>query len=278
MYLQRNLSAVLGLLALGLVAVQLPAIPLGRLHTSPDGLHQAAPATQACAGFYDDFASSMLEAGWSWINEDRWSLTERPGYLRVYSTHTEDDPTYLLREAPGGVGVVWSRLEVQPEANFQQAGIAVYQDENNWLRLARQLTTGQSVFYVFSRYVNGEIQVEFVSAEAAGTRDALRIRRQGGAWIAEYAPLVDGQPADWTSVGTFQAAFTDPRAGVLATVGESGESPVDFDDFCLEPPAITGTPTPTPEGLRPWVYLPTVLRSYAAGAPTVTPTVPPTPA
>ncbi|MFQ5857792.1 MAG: hypothetical protein ACE5LU_19480, partial [Anaerolineae bacterium] len=208
----------------------------GLTANGPPASRYRPPVTQTCAGFYDGFKSPPLDSGWTWINEDRWSLTERPGYLRVYTDHTEDDPTYLLREAPDGIGAIWSHLEVEPAVNFQLAGVTVYQDDDNYLRLVRALTFGQHAIFVLKQ--NDEIQVEL--AEVDADLRELRIEKQGNTYIGYYR-----SDADLVEVGRFEDVnFSSPQVGLVTTAGESGASPVDFDDFCLEPP-IPGTPTPT---------------------------------
>ncbi|MFQ5595796.1 MAG: hypothetical protein ACE5HA_16745 [Anaerolineae bacterium] len=206
----------------------------------PRHLHQPAFATQTCAGFHDEFSAPPLDPGWSWINEGSWSLTERPGYLRIYTEQTETDPTYLLRNAPDGVDVVWSHLEVQPAAVFQQAGIAVYQDDSNHLRLVQSSAFGQLVAFVLETH--DEVQVQSTTV-GAGILE-LRIEKLGTTYIGYYRT-----DAELIEVGRFEDVdFSTPRTGLVATAGESGASPVDFDDFCLEPfSAGTGTPTPTTE-------------------------------
>jgi hypothetical protein len=152
-----------------------------------------------------------------------------------------------VRETSNDISEVWAHLEMQPAANLQQAGIAIYQDDDNWLRLTRQTVSDQAAFFILASNVGGGYQVQFVSAEAAMARPALRIRRQGHQWSAEFAPTADGGSAEWTSIGHAEGNFSNPRVGLVSTGGESGESPVDFDDFCLVP--VLSTPTPTPGDL-----------------------------
>lgn len=232
--------ASLALLALGFVTSGFLASNLAGPPPAPRPLPPPAFAAQTCAGFHDEFSAPPLHPGWIWINESRWSLSERPGYLRIYSEHTEADPTYLLRNAPDGIDVVWSHLEVQPAVAFQQAGIAVYQDDSNHLRLIQTSAFGQLVAFVLETHDEVQVQSTTVSAGAL----ELSIEKQGTTYIGYYRT-----DTELIEVGQFEAVnFSAPRAGLVTTAGESGASPVDFDDFCLEPfSAGTRTATPTTE-------------------------------
>lgn len=232
--------------SLGLLAASAGAAQLTLNHR-----HQPALAARSCAGFYDDFTSS-LQPGWAWLNEGCWSLTERPGYLRIYA---EADRTYLLRETPGGIGEVWTHVEMQLGELYQQSAIVIYQDDNTLLSLLWDFTFGPKVFFVYVQ--GGEIEAGFTSTPPAATTMALRVRRQGNEWIGEYRPISDGEPASWTSVGHLQADFLNPRVGLMTRTtfneapgppGEPPAIPMDFDDFCVEPrttATVTRTLTPT---------------------------------
>lgn len=227
---------ILALLVAG--ASGLLAANLAGPHPAPRHLHQPAIAAQTCAGFYDEFSSPPLEPGWTWLNGGHWSLTERHGYLRIYSEQTEADPTYLLRNAPDRIDVIWSHLEVQPAVAFQQAGITVYQDDSNHLRLIQTSASGRHVAFVLETHDEVQVQSTTVGTDVL----ELSIEKEGTTYIGYYRT-----DAELIEVGRFEDVnFSAPRAGLVATAGESGASPVDFDDFCLEPfSAGTGTPTPT---------------------------------
>ncbi len=210
---------------------------------------------QACAGFYDDFTGSALPSGWYWINEDRWSLSERVGFLRILTRQTEEVPTYLLRDAGDVVQEAWTHLAMDPTNNLQQAGLVLYQDEDHWLRLTRQ-SLGEQALFVWTRRLGEDLQIRFVFVEEAVAIAALRIRWQEGEWVAEYAAVSGSSPPAWVTVGQFEADLIHPQVGLMVTTGEHREAPVDFDDFCL---VGSEQPTPTPAGttdleLRGWVY------------------------
>ena len=93
----------------------------------------------------DEFNSSTLNSAWSWVREDspNWSLTAQSGYLRIvcqngelYQT-TNTAENLLLRNAPAADWSIKTKLTFNPGSNNQQAGLLVYQDDNNYLKLVR---------------------------------------------------------------------------------------------------------------------------------------------
>lgn len=213
---------------------------------SPDAafIHARPALAQTCAGFYDDFAATDLDAGWTWINEDRWSLTERPGYLRIYTQQPEVDPTYLLRAPADAIGAIWSHVEVDPAARLQSAGIVVYQDGENWLDL-RRFSTSDETFVMLRLQVDGDLQTQSGTSVGELASPVLRIRREGGEWVAEFATVEEAQADRWGLVARVTADFAEPQVGVIASASESDDLPVDVDDFCLDSLG-GGTPTATP--------------------------------
>jgi len=91
--------------------------------------------------FFDDF-DGPLDASWSWINEDpsRWRLTDN-GWLEITAANpgfvAEEggnirEINVLSREAPQGSFTLTTRLFTNPDANFNQVGIFMFQDGINY--------------------------------------------------------------------------------------------------------------------------------------------------
>ena len=90
--------------------------------------------------FRDDFEGE-LQPEWKWVNEDpeRWSLTS-DGWLEIQAFHPgffnpEDDiamVNLLMQPAPQGDFVLTTHLNANPDENFQQAGIFLIHDWNNY--------------------------------------------------------------------------------------------------------------------------------------------------
>jgi hypothetical protein len=73
----------------------------------------AEPSTPA-AGWTDDFDSPTLDSRWFWLDEDptHWSLTARPGFMRIIPQ--EGGKNVLLQAAPADDYVIETRLLFEP--------------------------------------------------------------------------------------------------------------------------------------------------------------------
>ena len=218
-------------------------------------------AVVQCA-WRDDFASPVLNPSWSWVRGDpsHWSLTARPGYLRITTqtgdlwTSSNDARNLLLLNAPTGDFEISTRVEIQPTQNYQQADLLVWADDDNYVKLGRSYSGSPLIEF------DGEIGGAFFSQVASTTLNAtyLKITRTGTTYRGYFS--ADGQT--WQTVGQYAVAgLTAVRVGVGAWNGgvSAPEIPADFDWFCLNGgvPASTATPTRTPT---------------ATPTPTVTPT------
>lgn len=93
----------------------------------------------------DEFNSSTLNSAWSWVREDntKWSLTARSGFMRIICQNgdihqtTNNAKNLLLRNPPAGDWTMTTRLEFNPSANYQQAGLLAYKDDDNFVKLVR---------------------------------------------------------------------------------------------------------------------------------------------
>jgi len=91
--------------------------------------------------FRDDFEVE-LQPEWEWINEDpdRWSLTS-DGWLEIQSNNpgffnADEDfsmVNVLVQPAPAGDFVLSTHLRANPDENFQQAGIFLIHDQENYV-------------------------------------------------------------------------------------------------------------------------------------------------
>ena len=96
--------------------------------------------------FADEFSSTVLNPKWKW--EDRWQdaqydLKARAGFLRITASLGNDlapwtnfDAPLLLQPADGN-WIAETALEFAPTQEYQGAGIVVYQDDDNLVRLER---------------------------------------------------------------------------------------------------------------------------------------------
>lgn len=199
----------------------------------------------------DDFAGPPLDPGWAWVREDNthWSLLARPGFMRI-TTETGDltgatdtARNLLLRIAPSGDFTVTTLLEFSPGQEMQQAGLLLYVDDANYLRLSRLRQASQGGDAVqLAREIGGVVTTQQIGA--LSTRLYLRLNRTKRDWAAAFS--LDG--ALWTEVGHLVAVpLAAPRLGLAAWNGAAPlpEIPADFDWVCVDeaPGSIYGKAT-----------------------------------
>ena len=143
----------------------------------------------------DDFSATTLDARWSWVNPDpaRWSLTARPGFLRILTTPGNVGSENLaLQNAPSGGYLVQTRLLFTPTGNYQMAGIVLYKDSANYLMLGRAYCDTPAPTCVgngisFDYLEEGEMVGSNYPTEVASTNEAwLRLERVGDVLTGSY--------------------------------------------------------------------------------------------
>jgi len=190
----------------------------------------------------DDFSGGSLDARWFWVNEDpeMWSLTARPGFLRLL-THPGrfPDKNVALQHAPLGDFRVDTRLLFTPTQNVQMAGLVLWQDSANYVVIVR-------AFCDSGFCVGNGIYFDWVEGGAAGGHASiistvkqgeayLRLARQG----AEISGYYSEDGATWTLVGshTPAAGVVYTKAGLSAARDlADARIPADFDFFEFEVP------------------------------------------
>ena len=92
---------------------------------------------------FDGFDGDTLASRWRWRYESRrnWSLTDKPGYLTIYTQAGElrdsemDAKNILLQSLPEGDFRMETKLEFRPVSNWHQAGLIVFLDDDNFIKL-----------------------------------------------------------------------------------------------------------------------------------------------
>lgn len=211
------------------------------------GAAGALPATLPASGetvatsstpWTDDFSSTSLESRWSWIREDptRWSLSARPGFLRLTTQRNFSNINNLLvQNMPVGDYELETRVLFAPSENYQIAGLLVYQDDSNFLTLGRAFCdtpppqcVNNGIYFdrieggVFSNYA----MTIPVSGEAY-----LKLIRQGKV----YTGYVSTDGINWTMVGAHTVTITPTKIGLKASNQIQGTTEIsaDFDFFTL---------------------------------------------
>jgi hypothetical protein len=170
------------------------------------------------AGWTDNFDGPTLENRWTWVREDNshWSLTDNPGFLRIIAQPGSlygaiGNNNILLTGAPSGNYQITTRVTISPIENFQGAGIIVYQDDDNYIRLSR-------------RFAN-------IGVSETSTTIYLRISKVGESFSGYYST----NGSDYTLVGQIGGTITSAQIGITSECGPSVlEMPSDYDFFQLE--------------------------------------------
>lgn len=208
--------------------------------------------------YEDHFESADLQPQWSWVRGDptQWSLTGNPHHLTI-TTRPQDiwqhnnDAALLLQDilASGqDTFTVETSVQFSPTENFQQAGIVIYQNDNNYVRLSFGWMGGLK--FEFGREENGAFSSVLLAAPEGSSSAFLRIHKSG----ADYSAACSQNGTDWVLIGSHAAVNIAPEkfglyafnAKDVSTVG----IPAVFDYFSAltysDPPAPAPTPTPTP--------------------------------
>ena len=124
-------------------------------HKKPiDGFPVNAPATD------DDFNTPTLGLQWNWRfnpKMDRWSLTERPGFLRLKScvVASASKDTNSIKMLPNVIGqrlmgryknVMTSKIDISQMANGQEAGLHISAGDDNCIGVKKS-NEGKIYFY-----------------------------------------------------------------------------------------------------------------------------------
>jgi beta-xylosidase len=188
------------------------------------------------AGWTDNFDGPTLENRWTWVREDNshWSLTDNPGFLRIIAQPGSlygaiGNNNILLTGAPSGNYQITTRVTISPIENFQGAGIIVYQDDDNYIRLSRRFAnTGTEIN--FRRESSGVLEANIGVSETS-TTIYLRISKVGESFSGYYST----NGSDYTLVGQIGGTITSAQIGITSECGPSVlEMPSDYDFFQLE--------------------------------------------
>lgn len=204
------------------------------------GVHFATPLHT------EDFRSCLLNTDWTWVrkNAAHYTLYDRVGFLRIATAGQElwggggNTENILLRSQPS---VDWDarvRLYFEPGSNYQQAGLILYKDDDNYVKV---------VYGHDSNYPNGTA-VEFTSEigpvptinqEKTGANSSyiyLRLVKSRSTYTGYWS--LDG--ITWSQTGQFSDNDTDPslssaRIGLLAQGTAGGYADFDWFDVTATP-------------------------------------------
>ena len=188
---------------------------------------------------YDHFSSAALNPRWTWLRPAgaRWSLTERPGYMRIKTGPGElnfNDTTsnVVVQRFPTQNFDVRTSLEWIPTKNFHEAGLVIYQEANHFVKLTVRYENGARNIVLAKRKPGHDFSYysELVQPAPSYPIMYLRIVRHN----AQYTAFVSANGQNWIGAGSVTAeTMASPRPGFGAwngTVDNTGVN-ADFDWF-----------------------------------------------
>lgn len=219
-------------LTLGLVL----ALALGASLLLTATLAAEADATMSTL-WADDFDHPQLNGRWFWEFEDptNWSLTARPGFLRITTQPTLSN--VLLQTPPAGDYTIETRLFITPTENFQQGGLMVWGEEGTVMTLIRAycnvpppVCVGNGIY--FDHIEDGlPVGSNYAMTVTTASETYLRLVRAGDV----YSGYVSVDNVDWQFVGAHTAGFTSTGIGLRSGNNFTGGTPIpsDYDYFLL---------------------------------------------
>lgn len=189
----------------------------------------------------DNFNAPVLDPAWAFVDGTSagWSLTERPGYLRLYtSTNRLMDENVLLRAPARGNFTIETHVTFQPQADFDFAGLIVYQDAQNYFQLGRAYCDSPGVcvgngFY-FDKVVGGVFTGSNHGTASQDPQAYLRLELRGRHLTAFLS--ADGR--NWRRFATHVLPPRFQVQGVGLTASDhyapTPVIPADFDYFLFQ--------------------------------------------
>ncbi len=190
--------------------------------------------------FSDEYETSVLSSSWTWIREDpaNWNISgplgrRSQGYLGIalqegdLAGSSNDAENLLLKDPPLGPYDISTKIdfwEPGPYVNFQQAGLLIYQDDANYMKLYRSYDNGN--WLTWQVEVNEEI-VETTSIPI-WTNPPIRITWDGYTYVPQYS--ADG--IHWSKIGyPVNVEWSSPKIGVAAYRGSGTQQITAYFDY-----------------------------------------------
>jgi alpha-N-arabinofuranosidase len=194
----------------------------------------------------DDFTTSQLRHCWNFLRNpypENWSLTERPGWLRLYSTQhsldAQDSPAFIGRRQQHFKCSARTLLDFCPEHDGHEAGLTVLANERHHYEIAVTQIQGDRCIIVRRRI--GDLVAVVAQEKIQAGLVELEIQANDAAYTFTY--IIPGQPARQLATGATRylssevaGGFTGAYIGMYATSHSSTRTPpADFDWFEYHP-------------------------------------------
>ncbi|WP_328533448.1 ThuA domain-containing protein [Micromonospora zamorensis] len=213
-----------------------------------------APDTSCFGARSDDFNGDSLDKErWTSVVRENQLYSVSGGALRLptgvgdlYGARN-DATNLVLQAAPTGAWEMTTKVTLPVTANYQQAGVLVYGDDDNYAKLDLLYNGSRRVEFI--RETAGTPRNEAADSAAAPAGDTVYLRITSDGTNLTAAASGDGQTFTPVGQSAALAGITNPRIGVFALNGGTEAPVVDaaFDSFQVTPDAPAGPVDPSDE-------------------------------
>ncbi|WP_329091393.1 ThuA domain-containing protein [Streptosporangium sp. NBC_01469] len=222
------------------------------------------PSTTCFTGRSDDFLGTSLDRDrWSVVREDQ-NLRVADGKLilptsltEIYNTGAGTVTNITVQPLPQGAWTATTKVTMAASQQYQQAGLVVYGDDNNYAKMVlqgRSATPDHAArIFQFIREENG-VPNEVAASNTANLGNAfpdtyyVRFMSDGTNLTAHYS--ADGTTFTAMPETKALAGITNPRIGLISFASTGTSKPVidaAFDWFHISPDDTAGTAEPSDE-------------------------------
>nr|MDT0657493.1 ThuA domain-containing protein [Micromonospora sp. DSM 115978] len=212
------------------------------------------PNTSCFGARSDDFLGTSLDrTRWTTVVRENQLYSVADGTLRLPTAvgdlyGARNDATNLvLQPLPTGAWQATTKVTLPVTANYQQAGLLVYGDDDNYAKLDLLYNGSRRVEFI--RETAGTPRNEGADSTDAPAGDTIYLRLTSDGTNLTAALSADGQTFTPVGRSTTLAGIENPQVGVFALNGGTEAPVVDalFDWFQFTPDAPTGPIDPSDE-------------------------------
>ncbi|MDG4768077.1 ThuA domain-containing protein [Solwaraspora sp. WMMD406] len=205
-----------------------------------------APTTSCFGARSDDFLGDALDRDrWTVVRESQvysvagGSLLLPTGVGDLYGSRN-DATDLVLQPAPSGAWQATVKVTLPVTANYQQAGLLLYGDDDNYAKVDLLYNGSRRVEFI--RETAGTPRNEGADATDAPVGDTIYLQLTSDGTNLTAAMSADGQTFTPVGRSAALAGITDPRIGVFALNGGTEAPVVDaaFDWFQITPDEPAG--------------------------------------
>ena len=197
------------------------------------------------AEWRDDFESSVLDDVWQWVREDssKWNL--RSGSMQITTQQggilfdTDNARNLLVREGPSGDFTIETYVEFEPDADYQKAGLLIYEDDGSFLLFCRAhcgSCGGNMIFFDYEENGTRKSSGEGY-ATTSRNRAYLKVEKKGSTYSGYYST----NGADWQLARQYRNVGVRADYVGIATTGSLNwtSNVARFDYFSLDGSGVT---------------------------------------